>query len=65
MHAYMCLCLCLWTTHLSNKLWVLPVSDVILAYVTMQPVAEIQEAIIQGEKNICDQTYREGKDKRA
>ena len=65
MHACMCLCLCLWTTHLSNKLWVLPVSDVILADITMQPVAEIQEAIIQGEKNICDQTYREGKDKRA
>lgn len=28
-------------TYLSNKLWVLPVSDVILADVTMQPVAKI------------------------
>ena len=43
MHAciYMYLyCVCV-DTYLSNKLWVLPVSDVILADVTMQPVAKI------------------------
>ena len=33
--------------YLSDKLWVLGISDIILPEVAMNPVAEIQELIIQ------------------
>ena len=42
--------------YLSDKLWVIGISDIILPEVAMNPVAEIQELIIQWNKDICYQT---------
>lgn len=36
------------------------VRDVILSQVPMQPVAEVEEAVIQGQQDVCDQAWGVG-----
>jgi len=42
--------------YLSNKARMTPIGDVILTYVTMEPVAEVQVAIIQRQDYVSDQS---------
>ena len=35
------------------------VGDVILTYVAVQPVAEVEEAVVEGQENVCDQPCTE------
>lgn len=42
---------------LSNQSRVPGVTDVILSDVTVEPVAEVKEAVIQGDQDVSDQGY--------
>lgn len=42
--------------YLSNQFWLAFVCDVILSDVSMQPVAEVNIFVIQGDKNVSDET---------
>ena len=42
--------------YLSDKLWMASVCDIILSDVSVQPVTEVHEAVIQGQQDIGDQT---------
>lgn len=46
-------------THLSNKLWFASVGDVILTYVTVEPIADVKESVVQWYQNVRDQCYKE------
>ena len=47
-----------WFIHLSNKARVTSISDVILTHITMQPVAEVDIAVIQRQNYVGDQPYK-------
>ena len=44
-------------TDLSNQAWPTGVSDVILTYVSMEPVADVQKLVIQGQDDVSYTTY--------
>lgn len=43
--------------HLSHEAGPLGVRDVILSQVPMQPVAEVEEAVVQGQQDVSDQAW--------
>ena len=45
----------IYCTYLAHQFRISGVGDVILSDVTMQPVAEVHEAVIQRQEDICDQ----------
>ena len=44
--------------YLADELGVSGVSDVILSDVAVKPVAEIQETIVEGQKDVCDESCK-------
>lgn len=44
-------------THLSREAGPLRVRDVILPQIPMQPVAEVEEAVVQGQQDVSDQAW--------
>ena len=44
--------------YLADELGVSGVSDVILSDVAVKPVAEIQEAIVERKKDVCDESCK-------
>ena len=44
------------TSHLADQSGVLPVCNVILSDVTVQPITEVQETVVQWDQDVCDQT---------
>jgi len=46
---------------LTNQTWIPPVGDIILSNVSMQPVTEVEEAIIQWNQDISNETYSKTK----
>lgn len=43
--------------HLSRKAGPLGVRDVVLSQVPVQPVAEVEKAVVQGEQDVSDQAW--------
>ena len=43
--------------HLSHEAGPLGVRDVILSQVPVQPVAEVEEAVVQGQQDVSDQAW--------